>query len=107
MSKPFYIYKSLQRGLVPVARLSIEDSSVQVEASEVNIQRVLAGVFSRKAQVSVWRGDELIKYEPKTSEERAVTCLKRFLPRPYFASRDVPEAFSPRYHSTVEVNRAS
>lgn len=107
MSSALYIYKNLQRGLCPVAKLSVEPSTIKVEASELTVQRVLAGVLTRRAVVSQWKGNELVQHEPTSPEERAVACLKRYLPRPYFASRDVPDGFTPRYSSTVEVSRAS
>lgn len=101
----FYIFKALQRGLVPVARITV-GSPILLETSEVTVQKVLEGVLSRPVQVSEWKGDDLVKREPRDAEERAVAGLKRFLTRPYFASRDVPEGFVPRYTSTVEVAHA-
>lgn len=101
-----YIYKALQRGLVPVAHLTLAAGRVTVSASEQLIGKVLDGALSRPAKLSEWRGNELVKTEPKTPEEHLVARLKRFLPRPYFASRDVPDdAVQARYVSSVEVAR--
>lgn len=103
MSSIFYIYKSLRSGLVPVAQLTLAESTVNVATSEQQIQRVLGILLARPAKISEWSGNDLIKTTPGTPEEHVTARLKRFLPRPYFASRDVPEAFDPRYSSSVEV----
>lgn len=99
----FYIFKALQKGMVAVARITV-GSPILVESSEVAIQKVLEGVLSRPVQVAAWKGADLVKRDPQDPEERVVAGLKRFLVRPYFASRDVPEGFVPRYTSTVEAS---
>lgn len=104
MSDSIYIYKVLKKGMAPIARLSLLAHSVTVDSSEVEIRQVLKGIFSRPALISSWKGDDLIKRKPESLEEFVTAGLKRFLSRPYFASRDVPETFTPRYTVSLEVN---
>jgi len=98
-----YIYKTLKKGLCPVARVSWSPSGVQVDASEKEILRVLQGVLSRSATVSIWEGHDLIKNKAATPQDEVTARLKRFLPRPYFASYNVPEDFAPKYSNRIEV----
>ena len=100
---PIFIYKRLKKATAPVAELTLANPGVRVESSEVQIQDVLRVLLPRKATFSEWRDGELTKRAPQSPEEHVVAALRRFLPRPYFASRDVPKSFQPRYTRSVEV----
>lgn len=104
MTQPFYVYKALRRGMVPVAHLVVTNTGVRLETRERAIERALELAFRKPALLSSWSGNELVKKKPVTVEERVVALLKRYFPRPYFASRDAPESFDPIYTKFVEVS---
>jgi hypothetical protein len=76
---------------------------VEVETSEVQVKHLLAKVLTRPALVAEWNKGALTKRRPESTQEAVVARLKRFLTRPYFASRTKPKSFDPIYQTRVEV----
>lgn len=84
---PIFVFKFSQAGPHPVARVSLEDEDIRVEASEKTVTRLLEYALHRPALITVREGNDLRKVVPEGRQQALEARLKRFLHRPYYLSR--------------------